>query len=297
MVTIILCAGHHIFDNHRIISILLKLLEPNELVMPSYWMTADIFHLESSVELALLLLCIYLVEDGVLSWQQNFSIKTMSLYRWREFFKFRLSRVATNPVVCTTINSCKTNIRFLCQAPTKKEQILKENSATKDTNTQEQKYPGYEIIYRCPYVRYIAVYNRIKRLTVIQGLIMPPVAVMLSQMSIISEDFSVISSAFALAFMLAIYIPGIFLNNQIGIIYYKDNESIKIAYVDMWGKRVDIDTSVEDIKSLTISSPLITDKLYRTIHITSLKYPLKLFVKNGVIPDKERLANILGDYE
>lgn len=96
---------------------------------------------------------------------------------------------------------------------------------------------------------------------------------------------------------MSLYFTGILFTNQIGIIYFKDKESIRIAYVNAWGNRIDIDTSIDDIKPLESPSSSIANKQYKNVYVTSLKHPLKLYVNYSIIDDKEQLASILGDYE
>lgn len=105
--------------------------------------------------------------------------------------------------------------------------------------------------------------------------------------------FSYIVNGFALS----LYLTGILFTNQIGIIYFKDKESIRIGYVNKWGKRIDIDTSIDDIKPFESSSSFIANRHYKNVYITSLKHPLKLCVHYSIINNKEQLVNILGDYE
>lgn len=92
------------------------------------------------------------------------------------------------------------------------------------------------------------------------------------------------------------FIVGALFTNQIGIIYYKDNDFIKIAYVNQWGKRIDIDTKISEIKPLNNPAFSII-KIFRNVHITSLTFPLKLYVNHSIISNKEQLVSILGDYE
>lgn len=194
-------------------------------------------------------------------------------------------------------NSFQINVRFVSQIPTKVQQIVKENTDVKDKNIPKSRYHGYQVIYNLPFINYLSIFNKTKWYMLLgTGMIVPTMCIC-SGMNVISEVTSLLIAGFACSSTISIFISGIVCDNQIGFIYYKDEKTIKIAYVDIWGQRIDINTSVEDIKSLTDAKTTITDRLYRTIHLKSLKHPLKLIVKNSRVHNKDRLVSILGDYE
>ncbi|XP_035721570.1 uncharacterized protein LOC118441375 [Vespa mandarinia] len=195
------------------------------------------------------------------------------------------------------INNVKIDIKFLCQVPIKEKQTLQQTSTINDKNLTESKYPEYEIIYRFSYIKFVSFYHISKRNMLIGNGVIIPLMALLSQGSIISEVFATFVSIVVSGFTLSLYLTGTLFTNQIGIIYFKDNESIKIAYVNKWGKRIDIDTSINEIKPLQSVSSSIGNKHFKKIYIKSLKYPLKLYVNFSIINNKEQLTNILGDYE
>ncbi|KAL2724521.1 transmembrane protein 186 isoform X3 [Vespula squamosa] len=195
------------------------------------------------------------------------------------------------------INNFKIDIKFLCQIPIKEKQILQQIPTIKNKNVTESKYPEYEIIYRFPYIKYISLFHKSKRNMLISSGVTIPLMFFLSQGNIISEIPAMFMSIIVTGFALSLYLTGILFTNQIGIIYFKDNESIKIAYVNEWGKRIDIDISINDIKPLEGLSSSIANKYFKNIYIVSLKHPLKLYVNYSIISNKEKLVNVLGDYE
>ncbi|XP_015177935.1 PREDICTED: uncharacterized protein LOC107067180 [Polistes dominula] len=195
------------------------------------------------------------------------------------------------------INHFKINIRFLCEIPTVKEKQTTElNSTIKDEKLQTERYPGYEIIYKYPYIKYVSLFHIFKRTLMINTVATVPIIFLLYQVNILSKEVAFFVPLFASSIALSVFIVGALFTNQIGIIYYKDNDLIKIAYVNQWGKRTDIDTRISEIKPLN-STAFSTMKMFRNVHITSLRYPLKLYVNHSVISNKEQLASILGDYE
>ncbi|KAI4489167.1 hypothetical protein M0804_004665 [Polistes exclamans] len=187
------------------------------------------------------------------------------------------------------INHFKIDTRFLCEIPSVKEekQTPELNSTIKDEKLTEKRYPEYEIIYKYPYIKYVSLFHIFKRGLMLQTVATVPIMFLLYQGNIISKDI-------AFFIPLIVFIVGALFTNQIGIIYYKDGDFIKIAYVNQWGRRIDIDTKIRDIKPLNSPAFLI---IFRNVHITSLTFPLKLYVNHSVISNKEQLVSILGDYE
>ncbi|XP_014602795.1 PREDICTED: uncharacterized protein LOC106786163 [Polistes canadensis] len=194
------------------------------------------------------------------------------------------------------INHFKIDTRFLCEIPSVKEekQTPELNSTIKDEKLTKKRYPEYEIIYKYPYIKYVSLFHIFKRGLMLQTVATVPIMFLLYQGNIISKDIAFFIPLIASSFAISVFIVGALFTNQIGIIYYKDGDFIKIAYVNQWGRRIDIDTKIRDIKPLNSPAFLI---IFRNVHITSLTFPLKLYVNHSVISNKEQLVSILGDYE
>ncbi|KAI4501403.1 hypothetical protein M0802_003280 [Mischocyttarus mexicanus] len=180
------------------------------------------------------------------------------------------------------INHFRIGTRFLYQLPQipdiNGKQTPKLNSMIKDKNLTEDKYPGYEIIYKYPNMKYISLLHVFKRNLLMSTVVLIPIVFGLYQGSILSESTVIISTL--------ICKPLTVIENL-----------IKIAYVNRWGKRIDISTKIDDIKPLDNNDFYSKKRFFRRIHITSLQFPLKLYVNNSIISNKEQLTNVLGDYE
>lgn len=194
------------------------------------------------------------------------------------------------------VNSLTINPRCLSQVSIKKQETPKQNTISENNMGLIPKYSGYKTIYKFTRINYISIYNRVKIIILASSCIIIPISGILDALEIISHNTGLVTSIIASSTTLSFFTVGILFENYIGFIYYKDENNIKIAYVDSWGRRKDIDTSINDIKSLTHAPSLITDRFYRTIYLKSLKFPLKLTINDLTIYNKELLAEVIGDY-
>jgi len=88
---------------------------------------------------------------------------------------------------------------------------------------------------------------------------------------------------------------GIFCNNLIGYIYIKlDKRKVILSYVDYWGKRIDMEITIDEIIPMSDNAIGITDYLYKKILFTSQKQKLKINMKLGRIIDMDKFNHILG---
>lgn len=84
-------------------------------------------------------------------------------------------------------------------------------------------------------------------------------------------------------------------NNLVGYIYLKSNEKrVILSYVDYRGKRVDMETTLDEIVPLSDNPISITDSIYKKILFASQKRRLKIILKMGCILDPENLKYTLG---
>lgn len=79
----------------------------------------------------------------------------------------------------------------------------------------------------------------------------------------------------------------------IGFIYVnEDLSTIKVAYVDFWGKRKDIEVPAKDIAAFSEVSPSLTDKFYQKLITSSLPGSLKMSKKGYNILDKSKFDTV-----
>lgn len=67
-----------------------------------------------------------------------------------------------------------------------------------------------------------------------------------------------------------------------------------LSYVNYWGKRVDIETTIDEIIPISDNAIGITDYLFRKVLFSSQKQTLKINMKFGQIIDTDNFKCILG---
>lgn len=84
-------------------------------------------------------------------------------------------------------------------------------------------------------------------------------------------------------------------NNLIGLVYFKqDDKKVILSYLNYWGKRTDLTTSLQNIVPLTDTPVNIASSLYRKLDIVSCKQKLKISIPYGKITEKTHFEIIFG---
>lgn len=179
---------------------------------------------------------------------------------------------------------------------TSRRRLYYDPGALKDSprNVASEKFPGYNVIYQLNTVQYISTFNRLKYhyTLFITGAI--PVASCLWLFNAISQETYAPLICFASILTIMIHITGLLCNNVVGFIYLnEDQKSMKLSYVNYWGKRKDVD--LQPINIIPLSKTNIrNNKMYNTLKLSIIKKPLKLYIKDGEILDEECFSNIFG---
>lgn len=87
--------------------------------------------------------------------------------------------------------------------------------------------------------------------------------------------------------------------NAVGFLYLSEDETtLKISYLDFWGKRIDEEFPVDDVVPFLDAPRPPTDYLYKQILFYShSKTKVKLFLKFGQITDKDKFDKVFGPLE
>ncbi|XP_012543641.1 transmembrane protein 186 [Monomorium pharaonis] len=157
------------------------------------------------------------------------------------------------------------------------------------------KFPDYEVIYRFPFIKLVASINIMKRRFTVLTAAVTPVIFGLHLASILSFDITIVSITTGVLTTVWLHSLGIFCNNLIGYVYLKlDEEKVILSYVDYWGKRIDLQTLINEITPMSDNPISITDPLFRKIILSSQKQNLKINLKLGQITNVENFRSILG---
>lgn len=175
----------------------------------------------------------------------------------------------------------------LCHAAAK-------NEEKREVETASIKFPDYKIIYSFPYIRYVSAMNVTKYRLTIFILAFTPAMAGLNLMDIV--PFDITSSCIASGVLVTLWVHSftILCNNLIGYVYVKDKQKVILSYVDYWGKRIDLETTIDDIIPISDNPISITDSLYKKVIVSSLKPTLKINMKLGRIINADSFKYILG---
>lgn len=98
--------------------------------------------------------------------------------------------------------------------------------------------------------------------------------------------------------VLMLHTIGFTCNNLVGTIYVKDkdleNQNVIISYINYWGKRIDLRTTVDDIIPFTENFMNTSNSLYKILSIKSCKQKLKVYTKYGKVTEEATFSNIFG---
>nr|CAH7748343.1 unnamed protein product [Callosobruchus chinensis] len=157
----------------------------------------------------------------------------------------------------------------------------------------ERKNTDFILVYRCPYIRPLAVINKLSLYQIAATITSSPIALLLNYNEIIGPGEVQLIAALGITGSVTLLTAGFFTQKFIGLIYYNEEKNIvRIAYNDFWGRRKDIDIPATDIVPLSDLPVTPVDRLYLTFRRFSTKDTWKLNISAGVI-DKEKFQKIL----
>lgn len=174
---------------------------------------------------------------------------------------------------------------------------ITENLETKvnDMKIQREKIvedliENFEPIYRFPKIKSLAAINRLKTYQGIISALVLPITYFTYPEVIVEVSWSGIS----LFLVLSLFSYG--LRNSIGAVYMnkKNNEEVRIAYVDFWGKRRDTLFKINDIVPIAPRSG--KNNYLVKVAFNNDHEPLKFIAKEQVVLDQRKFNEVFGEY-
>lgn len=157
---------------------------------------------------------------------------------------------------------------------------------------QSKKFPDYTILYLLPMITVPCVFNKMKRnYTFFVGATIP-VCVSLHILNFIPAMENLAFMACNCILASTLHTIGFLCNNLVGTIYIKENEKDKenlenqkiiISYVNYWGQRIDLKTTVDDIIPFVENYTNASNNFFKTLSIKSSKQTFKVYLKYGKI--------------
>ncbi|XP_050460158.1 transmembrane protein 186 [Cataglyphis hispanica] len=200
---------------------------------------------------------------------------------------FRLLTNICERSLYRTSNNVRLQINRPCHAIKNEEKRKVEITSTR--------FPDYKIIYSFPYIKYASTINMVKHKITLFTAAVVPVIVGFYLTDTVSLDTATSAIASGVITTVWLHSLGILCNNLIGYVYMKlDKQKIILSYVDYWGKRIDMETAIDEIIPISDNPISITDFLYKKVMFFSQKQRLKINMKLGQIIDMDNFKCTLG---
>ncbi|KAJ8957435.1 hypothetical protein NQ318_004915 [Aromia moschata] len=148
-------------------------------------------------------------------------------------------------------------------------------------------------VYKFPYIVPFSIINRLKIYQTGLTTAGIPAMVILNQLNYVASDAIYFTAILGISGCLTLYSLGFLTERFVGFIYYNEEKDIvKIAYIDFWGRRKDIEVPGEDIVPLNELPIAPMDVLFLTLRRFSTKETLRLNLRFGIILDKNKFKKM-----
>ncbi|CAG9767191.1 unnamed protein product [Ceutorhynchus assimilis] len=153
---------------------------------------------------------------------------------------------------------------------------------------------GFKTIYKFPQIRYLGLINRLKVYqTLFTGLTIVGTSLFYF-CGILSGNVVISSTVIGLAGCATLYSLGYVAARFVGFIYYnEETDRVRIAYVDFWGRRRDIEIPRDDIMPRADAPVGFINRVWFPLRRYSTNEILKLQLEQGLILDQKILKKIL----
>ncbi|KAM8711157.1 hypothetical protein ACLKA7_000312 [Drosophila subpalustris] len=176
--------------------------------------------------------------------------------------------------------------------------------STTTTTTSNKKltvdvgFTDWRPIYQLPMIRLIAAFNRLKIYQAALTAAGTPLAFALNQAGQMSGEALGICATIGVSGLITLTVGSVVASNVIGFIYINDQQDqLKIAYVDFWGRRKETHVDIEDLLPDWELKRSNTMRLgfYQPIQMrTDKKQRYKLLHRFGVIIDPLIFEGLFG---
>ncbi|XP_073812491.1 transmembrane protein 186 [Musca autumnalis] len=155
----------------------------------------------------------------------------------------------------------------------------------------------WRTVYRLPLIRLASAFNRVKIPYGIFNAIAIPGAFAMEQASQLPASTATLVGAVGLTSWMTLSICSLLTKNLVGIIYINDdNDKLKVAYIDFWGKRNDVVIAVDDLVPESEKQKPSKFDFYQTLTLYSNdRVKFKLLQRFGQVEDPEAFVAIFGE--
>uniref|UniRef100_A0A1I8M0S4 Transmembrane protein 186 n=1 Tax=Musca domestica TaxID=7370 RepID=A0A1I8M0S4_MUSDO len=163
--------------------------------------------------------------------------------------------------------------------------------------TQTNNEDEWRTIYRLPLIRLASAFNRVKIPYGVFNALSIPGAFALEQASQLPPSTATLFAAVGLTSWMTLSICSMLTKNLVGIMYLNDdNDKLKLAYIDFWGKRNDVVIDLDDLVPENEKKRPSKFDWYQTLTLYSNdKVKFKLLQRFGQVEDPEAFVAIFGE--
>lgn len=203
-----------------------------------------------------------------------------------------LNRSVFSSCRCAAISNifCQMKIRNFAS---EKVEAAEKKVDKREAMMQELK-DNFEPIYRFPQTRSLSALSRIKSYQGVATLICVPASYF-----IYPELFFEVAYT-GVTLFLVLSLTSYILSNSIGAVYIhkKNDELVRIAFIDFWGRRKDSEININDIIPFDQQKKQsISDRIFSKVKFNDNKHiELKFISKNAVVLDNGKFSHVFGEY-
>ncbi|XP_034141922.1 transmembrane protein 186 [Drosophila guanche] len=195
-----------------------------------------------------------------------------------------------------------TKVRWPSSVPAAMQQLNQRRLGTAERTTttpelDQAAFSEWRTIYSLPSIRLVAAFNRLKIYQAALTAAGAPIAFALGQAGHVASDALGIYAAIGVSGLITLTLASYASTNLVGFIYINEQQDmLKLAYVDFWGRRVETLVEVDDL--LPSWERGATSRLRFVLPITLRsddKRRYKLLNRFGNIADPQLFEGLFGD--
>lgn len=157
-------------------------------------------------------------------------------------------------------------------------------------------YTDWRPIYKLPLIRLVAAFNRLKVYQAVSTVAVTPFAFGLSQAGHVSGEALGVCAALGVSGLMTLSLTSWAFKNIIGYIYVNEQQDqLKFAYVDFWGRRKELQVDIEDVLPDWELQRSRRFFIYQPICLRNgNKQRFKLLLRFGIVTDPLMFEGLFG---
>ncbi|XP_034478927.1 transmembrane protein 186 [Drosophila innubila] len=207
-----------------------------------------------------------------------------------------LQRLCRPRLIKVPLSYCVGSKRHHASTPATESDTVPTTTTTKKLSL-DAGFTDWRPIYQLPMIRLIAAFNRLKIYQAAVTAAGTPLAFGLVQAGQVSGEALGICTAIGVSGLITLTLGSVVASNVIGFIYINDQQDqLKLAYVDFWGRRKETLVDIEDLlPDWELKRKTMRLGFYQPICLrTDKKQRYKLLQRFGIITDPLIFEGLFG---